>query len=297
MGLGLYDESDDPQELPFEAEVKSRFRTVEERLSLNKRSIEQRKVKLAAAFPLFGSEITLVAGLNIIGAMTGAGKTTATACIISEFIKEHPDKEVLFISNEEQTSDFWARIACIFLEYDFELYYNDQMDPIDVKEVQRVVEEYVIPRVQVVGPEDGTSKLENVVSVFKDSRKYGLVVFDYYQNVVSSDENIETWRLLKKLGSFLKDHAKSVLSPVVLFVQMSAGEDHYTRRVQLDKNVANHAHLFVELESKKKESKAILKVRKARFQRIEQKWCSLDFKTGWFERPTKLQYADEWEGA
>lgn len=277
---------------PFDARNKPIMRSVEERLELNARALEERATKLASAVPLLGTEIILVAGLSILGARTGQGKSTISAAQVAQVL-DTTNKEILYISNEEQTIDFWARVGCILTGVDFDLYYNDMLDVADMNEVQRVVREHVIPRVQVVGVDDGTSKLENIMAVLKESSKYGMVIIDYYQNVITSEENLETWQILKKLGSFLKDHAKSCMAPILLMVQMSPGEENYTRRVQLDKNVANHAHLFVEAESRKKDHKLILRVRKARFQRIEQKWCELHFVSGWFESPSKLAYEDD----
>lgn len=211
----------------------------------------------SVAFIAGETGLRLPAGFTLLGAVSGASKTTTSANVVAQALREKPGK-VCAILNEETAVDFWERVACILAGASF---FEHRKSP--VPEVETVLMDTVIPRLMV---HDGTTSafdpcvMEDVVDVLRHVREhrtdYSMVLYDYLQNTTKSkeDPSREPWRISKLLGHGLKNYSREVELPVVVAAQLNpapAGRDanavaDIRGRFQNDKHLFNHCVTCIE---------------------------------------------------
>lgn len=219
--------------------------------------------------PDFTLDFWLSQGLTLVGAKSGHSKSTTSSNIIAGFLKHKPDTQVLVISNEETTDAILNRVACIQLRKNYMEYFHKSMRE---EERQKVKERAVALTDRVVmasaaGWEMDT--LEDVQAVLEscNGTNIQLVVLDYYQNVNKSRDNPawESFQVLKRFGSFLKDYGRKSSVPVVVFVQLREEGADFKDRIENDKTILNHAWNAVEIKPNFETKITTFKIHKQRF--------------------------------
>lgn len=268
--------------------------TVDER---HTKYVEQRRARETAndrainfISPLFHPEFKVYPGLMIIGAETGRSKSTTSANIVAQYVKEC-EKPCIIISNEERAEDIYNRIACINLKINFNKFRRGFLDrkynDIVAKEAERL-----IPRIEVVDGEGwDTTCLEDVQAVFEyaATANAGMIVLDYLQTVAfCRKKDINPIWVSKHLGLYLKDYAKRVDMPVIVFAQLKAKSEHvqqeFFERVQGDKTIVTHAHSAVEIIPDFDTGNTQFIVHKERFGSLTGQKISMRYNSGWYEK-------------
>lgn len=229
-------------------------------------------------------------GLILCGAKSGRAKSTTASNVIAGFLSTVPDKTTIVVSNEEATDAIYQRTACVLLQLNYIEMAQGKLNPKEERAIDQCIEEFIIPRVEVV--EDGKFDMsyeEDVISVLETAAcdKVGLVVVDYHQCITQSrlKPESESFQVSKRLGIYLKDYGKKHGVPVLDFVQLKDGADgaDFASRVQNDKTLFNHAFLAIEIEPDFETLTTKFKVHKDRFFGHTGKEVVMDFKGGRYE--------------
>lgn len=224
-------------------------------------------------FPDFSpnSDFYLGPGLNLIGAKSGQGKTTALANILAGFINYKPDTTAVVILNEEKGGTLLQRTACVLLGKSFAKFFHKGMFSREEDEVRNLARE-LVNRIVVVDSEPYDANcLEDIKTIVTGAPSAGaaLVMLDYFQNVNYSRENpaMESWKVLKDLGSFFKEYGRRQKVPIGAFVQLRNESDskEFKDRVENDKHVFNHSANSVEIKPDKETGMTEFIVWKQRF--------------------------------
>jgi len=256
-----------------------------------------REKALASAVPFlcapFDGVCKLTMGLTLMGSETGKGKSTVVANIIYYFLK-HSDKNVMVVSNEESSEDLLSRVSCLIKNVSWKAYRFNEIGKDERQEIEKEIK-ILINRVEINPPYDpktNTSKLEDVIGVFECIKGYdsefGLIIMDYLQNVSESeDTNVESYKVSKELGKYLKEYGARVPIPVVVMCQLrpNSKNEYFNTRIQNDRTIANHASLGIEIEPDFETKITNFYVRKDRwFDNTGQKVVT-EFKKGKFINP------------
>lgn len=210
--------------------------------------------KLPFLSPNFLPYFYLTNGLILVGAKTGQSKSTTAANIVAGFLKSNEDKQAIVVSNEEKSDAVLQRIACVLTEVSYIDYFRGHVTPDERVRVEETVA-YVLGRVAVVSEADtyNMGYLEDVLAVLEGAvtENVGIIVIDYLQTITASreDSSLDTFRVLKKLGTALKDYGRKYALPVVVLAQLKNSEMgmDFASRVQNDKHMANHAFICIEV--------------------------------------------------
>ncbi len=265
-----------------------------ERISQYKESRAVRRAIRANRVPFihkgFLPGLWLSQGLALVGGKSGRAKSTTASNVLAGFLQSVPSKTAIIISNEEATDAIYERTACILLGLSYIELSKGTLDAHDERAVERCVEEFIIPRVEVV--EDGKfnmSYIEDVQSVLETAAidQVGLVIVDYLQCITQSRNNpaLEAFQISKQLGLYFKDYGKKHGVPVVCFAQLSDGSSgaDFAGRVQNDKTFFNHAFLAIEVEPDFETLTTKFTVHKDRFFGHTGRTVVVDFKGGRYE--------------
>jgi len=250
-----------------------------------RRTIRQNRVPFISKSFLPG--LWLSQGLIVVGAKSGRAKSTTASNVLAGFLSSVPDRTAIIVSNEEATDAVYERTACVLLELNYIELSKGSFSPKEERAVEQCIEEFIIPRVEVV--EDGKFDMsyeEDVISVLETAAcdKVGLVVVDYHQCITQSrlKPESESFQVSKRLGIYLKDYGKKHGVPVLDFVQLKDGADgaDFASRVQNDKTLFNHAFLAIEIEPDFETLTTKFKVHKDRFFGTTGREVTCDFVGG-----------------
>lgn len=234
--------------------------TVEARISRYEQEYANRMDALSKSVffihPNFCEDFLLTRGLILVGAMSGKSKSTTSANLLHGFVEySNPNRVAKVISNEESSESVLNRIACIKLKQNFNRFQRGQLKD---KESEQVVKtaKAIIPRVEIVDDDNyDMTCIEDVQAVLNQAAEdpnTGLVVIDYLQTIAHSREqkSMESFKVSKLMGLYLKDYGKRIGVPVVVFCQLNpSGRDStvFQSRVQNDKTIYNHAFSVIEI--------------------------------------------------
>lgn len=197
--------------------------------------------------------------LILVGALTGSGKTTASANIVHRLLQDK--KKVLIISNEELVLDIYTRIACL----DLDLNINDRLT---FTEEQHSLIRSKIPEigeyVRVVDSEydsncDLTSSIEGMRILFEHVSKekiWDCIIIDYYQKVTKSQYSNPTvhHNILQEFTLLLDKFYKVCHAPVIVMCQLhpsKTDDTGFESRIKLGKSIVVSSTFAVEIESDK----------------------------------------------
>lgn len=236
-------------------------------------------------------DFRLVQGLYLLGAVSGQGKSTTAANILSAYadhcVKTGLKKKAYLLTNEELSDAALGRIACIQLNIPYNKYHKGRLSRTD----HEAVEDQTINLLDHIyvanDPSYDMGTLEDVQAVLEYAREsgdVGLVLLDYYQTVERSRENDEwpSFQVLKNLGSYLKDYGRRVDVPVIAFAQLKPNSEgyHMKERVENDRTVYNHAFAAVEIKPDFERGVTEFIIHKDRFGDVQGKSIEMKFERG-----------------
>lgn len=211
--------------------------------------------------PLFHPEFRVRGGLYLICAESGIGKSSASANILSNFLKER-DKQVVLITTEEQLEDIYNRVACIQTGIHFGRYRMGSDIARGVREKIRNQVLKIAERVEVADSTDtySTTFVEDALAalLYGAQADAGLILIDYYQTINqcrTSDKN-NIWSV-KLFGDCLKEFCKHFPHiPVMLVAQISTkgSQGHpkfFKDRLEMDRSIYNHSSVVIEIDGDK----------------------------------------------
>jgi replicative DNA helicase len=199
--------------------------------------------------------------LYLFGAISGHGKSTLSANVTYSLTQEK--KKVLVISNEEQQKDVLARVACLNLGLDFNMWRNMKMGgdrlKVDV-EIDRIM-----PYVTVVDMSRSrtTDSAEGVIKILDDAiiHDYAAVIIDYFQNIRRSSENAlaKPYDVLLLIRDYLNGYVVRAPFPVILLAQLhplskAKGNTTFEERIKGCKAIYEAASTAIEILREKQES-------------------------------------------
>jgi replicative DNA helicase len=225
----------------------------------------------------FHPDFLLSQGLILVGARPGQSKSTTAANIVAGYLKAST-KKALVISNEDSSETVYTRVACVLLEKSFTAYRNKRLSKSDEEKI-RLQAKGLMNRLVVIASSAkyNMTRLEDVVAVLEYAEtesEIGLVLLDYYQTVTLSEENLESFQVLKRLGSFLMEYGRRVPKPVIVMAQLKrdAGDtDAIEDRFQNDKTIFCHAYTAVEIRPDFATGLTTFIIHKERFGAVAQK--------------------------
>lgn len=267
--------------------------TKDERRERYRQARKTRKRILKARVPFivedFLPNFYLAQGLIVVGAESGKSKSTTCANILAGFLKHAEEgKQAVVITNEEEPDAVLERTACIMQEVDYLRFMSGRCSNKEELSVLATVDE-ILGRVDVLSEDErwDMQYYEDVVSVLEGAatQNVGIVLIDYLQTVTMSrhDENVESFKISKKLGFFLKDYGKKNGVPVVTFVQLSpetGNSPTMAVRIQNDKTFYNHGFVCIEIIPDFQTLTTKFIVHKDRFCGQSGKWVVMRFVGG-----------------
>lgn len=252
-------------------------RPIEDLLKVVNEEEQRRKEAQRDAIPFlctaFDGVFKLSMGLTLIGAETGAGKSTTAANVLAHFFSHTTRLDAFVITNEETSEDTYSRVACSRLKKNWFEYRDGKMSDIDQMVVKNMVKT-LASRIEIVNDTKwDMSYIEDVIAVLESAampgNNIGLVAIDYFQTICRSRKNptANAYDVYKELGSYLKDYGRRVKVPVLLFAQINptAEDRRFAERVQGDTWLGNHAHTQIEVVPDKETLTAEFIFHKTRF--------------------------------
>ncbi len=223
-------------------------------------------------------------GLTAIGGPTGSGKSSTSGNMVCSTLDHKPNAKILILSNEETSDQVLSRIACLRLGVDVNSYIMGSLDlgvpksaEVDAEKIRLLDQIVVVAGTNVNGLD--TTCLEDVQNllheVVSSEDRYDLIILDYLQTVRESkcfrDTEFKPMQVSKALGTFLKEYAKQVTIPIVVFVQLrpvasnAKVYEDFAARVVGDKTFAFHCHSLIEIQFNKESLITTFVVHKNRF--------------------------------
>lgn len=234
--------------------------------------------------PNFGRNI------NLIGAVTGEGKSTAVANIALSTMMR--GGRTLVICNEEARADVLNRITCLIQGWS---YTNHSEFTEEQKKILEVGIAALSNYIEVVddsrsGP-GTTTTLEGIVGTLESVRntgaKFDAIVIDYVQKISHSKKNpyMKSWEVIQEAMLFLDNFKHTYLAPITIFAQLwPAGpknEKTFEERIKGCKNILVPVTCALEMKADKKTLTTKWTVHKNRW--YNEDLNSQEFSTGWYK--------------
>lgn len=209
--------------------------------------------------------------LILIGAVSGAGKSTAAANIAYRTMQQTSSVtgkkcKVLIITNEEQSEDFYNRVTCLnkgWLYSNHSAFSQDQRNTFD-RAIPLLAKD---GRLTVIDDDFGgahgmTTSLEGIESIFekliKDGTHYDCIIFDYYQNVITSktDPTMDEYQVQARLSRMLDHYKNTYPAPIVVMSQLKPTSTEnplsFKERIEGRKIIFNYATIAMEIDADRK---------------------------------------------
>lgn len=250
--------------------------------------MREQAIKAQVPFISDSSGFVLYPGLVLIGGVSGRGKSTLAANVLAGFLTCKSDGKALVVSNEESLGSIYNRIACVLLKLNFHKFHHGQYEPRTAKNVREVARD--IMRRVTVCQTDGwdMSVMEDVQAMLVHAADSGasLALTDYYQTVNTSrvDPEAEGFTIHKRFGFWLKDFARRVPIPVVMFAQLKTDDEgtEIKDRVENDRTIVNHAFQVLEVCPDFDAKQSTFKMHKDRFGGQTNQEITMKFDNGVF---------------
>lgn len=218
--------------------------------------------------PYFARNVILIA------APTGHGKSTTCANLAYHALLQ--GQKILVITNEEVAGDVYNRIICLIKGWayvDHGKFTDDQ-----VRTFKEMIPQ-IGKRVTVVDDNFGgspgqTTTIEGMEAIFeslvKKKTNYGVIIFDYYQNVTKSNKNSSwnNWQCQEYLAKYLDSYKSRYNAPIIVLAQLldySDNKPSFKERIEGRKLILNTATCAIELSAERDDQRTAWTIRKSRF--------------------------------
>lgn len=232
-------------------------------------------------------------GVYLMGAASGTGKSTTTAATAHGLYEQ--GLKTFIVSNEETEAKILARIACIDLGIDFNLYIQDKLPSNYRKQVARKILD-IEPFVTVMDDPIASTTLEKIESILKEvdeSGKYSCVIVDFLQRINKSITvpSIERTDALYRFKDIATDYAQHAKVPVIVMTQLvplssDETERNFESRIKWAKGWIEAAAAAIEIIKIKGIPVSTFYVAKGRFSKAEVS-ISCKYENGKFTHITK----------
>jgi hypothetical protein len=171
--------------------------------------------------------------LILMGAVSGAGKSTTTANIALSTIKQ--GEKCLVITNEERPEDVYGRVVALIHGWSYTKHENftEEQKRITKEKTATLAQKLIVVDANFAGLKDATTTYEGFTqimdSLIANNNKFGCIVIDYYQNIRSSKLNprLEKHAVLDMVSGYLDNFKNIYTAPVVLLCQLTPpGKDN-----------------------------------------------------------------------
>jgi Mrp family chromosome partitioning ATPase len=237
-------------------------------------------------------------GIYLMGAASGTGKSTTTAAIAHALFAQ--GLKTFIVSNEETEAKILARIACMELDIDFNLYVQDKLPASYRKQVAHKILD-IEPYVTVMDDPIASTTLEKIESILKevnDSGKYSCVIVDFLQRINKSIvvPSIERTDALYRFKDIATDYAQHAKVPVVVMTQLiplssDETERNFESRIKWAKGWIEAAAAAIEIIKIKGIPVSTFYVAKGRFSKAEVS-VSCKYENGRFTYVSKSELQD-----
>ena len=229
--------------------------------------------------------------LVLVGAETGAGKSTLTANMTMQFLRQ--SKRVLTITNEEHPTDILNRVICLFKGWSYHDHASitpEQQDVFD-EMYPKITERLDIVDDNYNGVGGLTTTIEGLESILTslkaNPKKYDIIIIDYFQNINSSHKNpgASGFEVLHNVGRALDLFKNVYNAPIILLSQLKAAgsEDDskpFEERIPGRKSIMTFATCAIEAKADKENSCTEWIFRKSRFAKSMGKKIKTGFDRG-----------------
>lgn len=225
--------------------------------------------------PLWGGNIAL------IGARTGGGKSSVAANLIYSTIQQKnpvtsKNRKVLCISAEETPTQVFARLTCLYKNYNFNE--QDEFTEEQKNDIIEFIPKWAKNGVSVIG-EDGrgsTSTLEGIQSILNNlletKTNYDLILIDYIQKITTSKKNpqMQQFMVLKEVMNLLDSFKNVYPGAICVLSQLKANDAEDTLdfqdRLRGSKDIITPCTVALELVPDVKLLRSRFIVRKNRYK-------------------------------
>lgn len=235
----------------------------------NREYMEAAQKAMVFIHPLFDQVVPFFRkNLILIGARTGAGKSTAVANIArTNITRKNPETgntyRTLVITNEERAEDVYNRVTFLIKGWHYTNHRN-------FTEEQRKTTDSMIPvlasggRLTVIDDNHNdshgvTTTLEGIDAIFKslveNKEYYDTVIIDYYQNIKTSSKNLHLSEndVQSKLSILLDRYKNIYPAPIVVMAQVNPpdkdGKEPFQHRIKGRKVIMDPTTFAVEMIS------------------------------------------------
>jgi KaiC/GvpD/RAD55 family RecA-like ATPase len=228
--------------------------------------------------------------LILIGALTGSGKSTATANITLATILQ--GERVLVITNEETPDDVYGRVVALIKGWAYTKHENfsDEQKQITKEMIPILAQRLVVIDHNYKGLSDFTTSIEGIQGIFdsllKNDTKFGCIIIDYYQNVASSKQNpsATTNEISERFAKMLDKFKNEYPAPIVLLSQLMPTNPKspaaFRDRIEGRKIITNVATCAVELRANREQGCSEWIFHKSRFNEFIGKSVTTGFQRG-----------------
>ena len=237
--------------------------------------------------PFFRKNIVLV------GALSGSGKSTATANVAVGTILQ--GEKCLVFTNEEAPEDVYGRVVALIKGWAYTKHENFTEDQ---KRITKEMMPILSQRMLVIGPNfmgmrDVTTSLEGIEgilnSIEKNGNKFGSIVFDYYQNINKSRENPSATsnEVSERFSKMIDQFKNRYEAPIVVMSQLmpSGKKDSplaFRDRIEGRKIIYNVCTVGIELRANRENGTSEFVFHKSRFNEFIGKSVVCGFNRGKF---------------
>jgi replicative DNA helicase len=229
--------------------------------------------------------------LIFIGTESGHGKSTLTANIACQFLRQN--KKVLVVTNEEHPTDVLNRIICLIKGW---AYYDhasitpdqqkvfDEMYPILSRNLEIIDDNYN-------GIGGITTTIEGIQTVMESLKaspnKFDIILVDYYQNINTSNKNpsAPSFDVLHWVGRAFDLFKMQYNAPIILLGQLKPIKDDddstpFKERIEGRKSIYNFSTCSIEARADKENSRTSWVFKKSRFAQSVGKTIVTGFEKG-----------------
>jgi len=258
----------------------------------------------------FSKVVPLFPGtLALVGARTGGGKSSLTANLIVNTLKQispvtGKNRRVLCISSEELPITCYNRLTCHVLDYNFDA--QDEFTDEQKRTLVDYTANWARLGVTILG-EDGSglaSSIEGIQGIFNNLLKtntyYDLILIDYIQKITTSKKNpsLKAHEVLRDTMYLLDGYKNKMNSAIVVMSQLSSqksGDDEvdldFQDRLRGCKDLITPATVAIELIPDYSMRKSRFVIRKNRYKgNTVGGWIDLGYSKGKF-----VPYSDEFK--